>query len=81
MKKLKSKCSLTVMMVFCSYILLAQFNTLTPTVPKKTNNPKIVEQIKEADNPKLKKEKKSWKDVFNITTKAEKITGFSHLSN
>jgi murein DD-endopeptidase MepM/ murein hydrolase activator NlpD len=71
MKKLKSKCSLTVMMVFFSYMLLAQFNTLTPAVPKKTNNPKIVEQIKEADNPKLKKERKSWKEFFNITIKAK----------
>lgn len=51
--------------------IYGQFNTLTPTQSNKANNPKIVEQIKEADNPKLKKEKKSWKDVFNITTKAD----------
>lgn len=48
-----------------------QFNTLTPNLPKKADNPKVVERIREADNPKPKKEKKSWKEVFNITTKNE----------
>ena len=52
-------------------IIFGQFNTLTPTLPKKTETPKAIEQVKEADNPKPKKEKKSWKDFFNITTKAK----------
>jgi murein DD-endopeptidase MepM/ murein hydrolase activator NlpD len=51
--------------------VFGQFNTLTPTLPKKTETPKAIEQVKEADNPKPKKEKKSWKDFFNITTKAK----------
>ena len=51
--------------------VFGQFNTLTPTLPKKTNNLKLMEQVKETDNPKPKKEKKFWKDVFNITSKAD----------
>ena len=51
--------------------VFGQFNTLTPTLPKKTESAKAIEQVKEADNPKPKKEKKSWKDFFNITTKAK----------
>ena len=51
--------------------VFGQFNTLTPTLPKKTETPKAIEQVKEADNPKPKKEKKSWKDFFNITKKAD----------
>ena len=50
--------------------IYGQFNTLTPILQKKADNPKVIEQVKEADNPKPKKEKKSWKDIFNITTKA-----------
>ena len=50
--------------------VFGQFNTLTPTLPKKTDNLKLMEQVKETDNPKLKKERKSWKDFFNITKKA-----------
>ena len=52
-------------------IIFGQFNTLTPTLPKKTETPTVIEQVKETDNPKPKKEKKSWKDFFNITTKAK----------
>ena len=48
-----------------------QFNTLTPTLSKKTETSKAIEQVKETDNPKLKKERKSWKDFFNITSKAK----------
>ena len=51
--------------------VFGQFNTLTPTLPKKTETPTVIEQVKETDNPKLKKERKSWKDFFNITKKAD----------
>ena len=51
--------------------IFGQFNTITPTLPKKTDNLKLMEQVKETDNPKLKKERKSWKDFFNITKKAD----------
>ena len=51
--------------------VFGQFNTLTLTLPKKTESAKAIEQVKETDNPKLKKERKSWKDFFNITSKAK----------
>ena len=51
--------------------VFGQFNTLTPTLPKKTETSKAIELVKETDNPKLKKERKSWKDFFNITSKAD----------
>ncbi len=69
MKTLKLKNILTLVLLLFSCLSFAQFNTLTPNLPKKSDNPKVVEQVKEADNPKPKKEKKSWKEVFNITTK------------
>ncbi len=51
--------------------IFGQFNTLTPTLLKKAETPKAIEQVKETDNPKLKKERKAWKDFFNITSKAK----------
>lgn len=51
--------------------VFGQFNTLTPTLPNKTEYAKAIEQVKETDNPKLKKERKSWKVFFNITSKAK----------
>ena len=51
--------------------MYGQFNTLTPILQKKAENPKITEKVKEENNPKPKKEKKFWKDVFNMTTKAD----------
>lgn len=69
MKKLKY--TITLMMLFFSCLSFAQFNTLTPNLPKKAVNPKVVKQVKETNNSKPKKEKKSWKEVLNITTKNE----------
>ncbi len=71
MKTLKLKNILTLMFLLFSCLSFAQFNTLTPNMPKKVDNPKVVEQVKETNNSKPKKEKKSWKEVFNITTKAD----------
>lgn len=51
--------------------VFGQFNTLTPTLPKKTESAKAIEQVKETENTKPKKKRKSWKDFFNITTKAK----------
>lgn len=51
--------------------VFGQFNTLTPTLPKKMETPTVIEQVKETDNPKPKKERNSWKEFFNITTKNE----------
>ena len=49
---------------------LAQFNTLMPTKPHKAEDFKIMETPKE-ENSNQKKEKKSWKEIFNITPKSE----------
>ena len=59
------------MVLFYSCLSFAQFNTLTPILQKKAENPKVTEKVKEENNPKPQKEKKSWKDIFNITTKAD----------
>ena len=69
MKTLKLKYTMTLMMLFFSCLSFSQFNTLTPNLPKKADNQKVVEQVKETNNSKPKKEKKSWKEVLNITTK------------
>ena len=71
MKTLKLKYTMTLMMLFFSCLSFSQFNTLTPNLPKKADNQKVVEQVKETNNSKPKKEKKSWKQFFNITSKAK----------
>ena len=71
MKTLKLKNILTLVLLLFSCLSFAQFNTLTPNLKKKADNPKVVEQVKETNNTKPKKEKKSWKEVLNITTKNE----------
>ena len=60
----------TVLILSFQITLFGQFNTLTPTLPKKMETSKAIEQVKETNNPKPKKERKSWKHFFNITTKA-----------
>ena len=69
MKTIK-KYFIAVLILSIQITVFGQFNTLTPTLPKKTETPTVIEQVKETDNPKPKKEKKSWKDFFNITKKA-----------
>ena len=51
----------------------SQFNTLTPMLPKKMEKQKILENTKavEENNPKQKKDKKSWKQILNLTTKSQ----------
>ena len=56
--------------LFASSSSLAQFNTLMPTKPHKAEDFKIMETPKE-ENSNQKKEKKSWKGIFNITPKSE----------
>ena len=65
------KCFISVLILSFQITLFGQFNTLTPTLPKKMETPTVIEQLKESDNPKPKKERKSWKEFFNITTKNE----------
>ena len=68
MKKLKYM--LTLIALFYSFLSLAQFNTLTPTVSKKSENPKVSEKSNIAEPINKKKNKKSWKEVLNITIKS-----------
>lgn len=65
------KCFISVLILSFQITLFGQFNTLTPTLPKKTETSKAIELVKETDNPKPKKERKSWKHFFNVTTKAK----------
>ena len=69
--KIIEKYFVAVLILSFHITVFGQFNTLTPTLPKKTEYAKAIEQVKEPDNPKPKKERKSWKDFFNITTKAK----------
>jgi murein DD-endopeptidase MepM/ murein hydrolase activator NlpD len=71
MKTLKSKYTLTLIMLLFSYLSFAQFNTLTPTIPKKSENQKISEKSNLEQPLNQKKDKKSWKQVLNITTKSD----------
>lgn len=71
MKKLKSKCILTLMMLLFSYLSFAQFNTLIPTVPKKTEDQKASEKSSVEEPVNQKKNKKFWRQVLNITTKSD----------
>ncbi|WP_315058055.1 M23 family metallopeptidase [Chryseobacterium indoltheticum] len=69
MKKLKY--TFTLMALFYSCLSSAQFNTITPTIPKKSENPKVSEKSNIADPVQQKKSKKSWKQVLNITRKVD----------
>lgn len=53
----------------------AQFNTLTPTLPKKSE--KIQNKVKATEQ----KEKKSWKEVFNFTSKSDIRTELDSLKS
>jgi len=69
MKKLKY--TFTLMALFYSCLSSAQFNTITPTIPKKSENTKVSEKSNIADPVQQKKSKKSWKQVLNITRKVD----------
>ncbi|SDR00443.1 Murein DD-endopeptidase MepM and murein hydrolase activator NlpD, contain LysM domain [Chryseobacterium soldanellicola] len=69
MKKLKY--TFTLVVLFYSCLCFAQFNTLTPTVPKKSKNSKVSEKSNIEEPLQQKKVKKSWKQFLNITTKSD----------
>lgn len=50
--------------------LYGQFNTLTPSSPKKTENPAVVEKMEETKDLKQKSDRRFWKAIFNTTSKA-----------
>lgn len=49
----------------------AQFNTLTPTLPKKSENINVLGKTQNEVKATEQKNKKLWKEVFNITTKSD----------
>lgn len=69
MKKLKY--IFTMMVLFYSCLSFAQFNTITPTIPKKPENPKVSEKSNIEVPVQQKKDKKSWKQFLNIITKSD----------
>lgn len=69
MKKLKY--TFTLMALSCSCLSFAQFNTITATIPKKSESPKVSEKPNIVEPVKRKKNKKSWKEVLNITTRSD----------
>ncbi len=81
MKKLKLKNILKLVLLFCSCLSFAQFNTLTPTVPKKSENPKVSEKSNTQEPIQQKKNKRSWKEVLNITTKSDLKNEIDYLKN
>ena len=69
MKNRKTIIALTILL-FANGFSMAQFNTLMPTKPQKTEDFKMVE-IQKEESSNQKKEKKLWKEIFNITPKSE----------
>lgn len=69
MKKLKH--IFTLMALFYSYLSFAQFNTLTPTIPKKSDKLNVSEKSTFEELAMEKKHKKSWKQLLNITRKSD----------
>ena len=69
MKKLKY--TFTLMVLFYSCLSFAQFNTITPTIPKKSENQKASEKSNIEEPLNQKRNKKSWKKVLNMTTKSD----------
>ena len=69
MKKLKH--IFTLMVLFYSCLSFAQFNTLTPTIPKKSEKLNVSEKSTFEELAIEKKHKKSWKQLLNITRKSD----------
>ena len=69
MKKLKY--TFTLMVLSCSCLSFAQFNTLTPTVPKKSGKLDVSEKSTFEEAAIQNKDKKSWKQFLNITKKSD----------
>ena len=61
--------------------LAAQFNTLTPTLPKKSENINVSEKTQNQVKPTKNPPKKSWKEVFNFTSKTDIRTELDSLKS
>ncbi len=68
--KIHLKYNILLLLLLSATPLFAQFNTLTPTLPKKQEEVKVLETESDKDS-KQANEKKTWKQIFNITTKSD----------
>lgn len=70
MKTLIAYCLIGLFFSFHCFVY-GQFNTLMPTQPKKTENLQMVGKAEETQDLKQKSDKRFWKAIFNITSKAD----------
>ena len=72
MNRILQKYMTAVCIAFGSFVF-GQFNTLKPTIPKKqeTNIASESDNGKSKEIGKEKKDKKPWKNIFNVTTKSD----------
>ena len=72
MNRILQKYATAACIAFGSFVF-GQFNTLKPTVPKKqeTNIASDSDNGKNKEIEKEKKDKKPWKNIFNVTTKSD----------
>ncbi len=71
--------------------MFAQFNTLSPSQPRKPESPKMTETEKEDEQLNKKNGKSFWKNIFNTTTKSDLkneldslkilLKEYSHINN
>jgi len=59
------------MLLLFSYLSSAQFNTLKPTLPIKSENSKVSDKTYIEEPVNKKNDKRSWKEALNITTKSD----------
>lgn len=68
-------------LILTGNFLSAQFNTLTPTLPKKSENINVSEKTQNQVKPTKNPPKKSWKEVFNFTSKTDIRTELDSLKS
>ena len=68
-------------LILTGNFLSAQFNTLTPTLPKKSENINVSEKTQNQVKPTKHPPKKSWKEVFNFTSKTDIRTELDSLKS
>ena len=69
--KIIEKYFIAVLILYFHIPVLGQFNTLTYSLPKKIDNLKVIEHVKETGNQKPIKNKKSLKEIFNMVKKTD----------
>ena len=68
-------------LILTGNFLSAQFNTLNPTLPKKSENINVSEKTQNQVKPTKNPPKKSWKEVFNFTSKTDIRTELDSLKS